>query len=96
MQCSLTGCLLSQYSKFCSEHLVFVDRRIGFGRTSWSPLGIALIQLSQFHHDQQYQILPAYAQGGIVLSRVFRSSTDASGSGDSIDSLSAIVGSGLS
>ena len=31
----------------------------------------------QFHRDEQYQILPAYAQDGIVLFRVFRGSTDA-------------------
>lgn len=32
---------------------------------------------SQFHRDQRYQILPAYAQDGIVFSRVFRGSADA-------------------
>lgn len=35
------------------------------------------VQISQFHRDQRYQILPAYAQDGIVLSRVFQGSTDA-------------------
>lgn len=34
--------------------------------------------MSKFHRDQRYQILPPYAQDGIVLSRVFRGSTDAS------------------
>lgn len=33
--------------------------------------------MSQFHSDERYQILSAYAQDGIVLSRVFRGSTDA-------------------
>jgi transposase len=32
----------------------------------------------RFHRGQRYQILPAYAQDGIVLSRVFQGSTDAS------------------
>lgn len=63
-------------------HLVYVDesgchKRIGFRQTGWSPCGRAPIQVSQFHRGQQYQILPAYAQDGIVLSRVFHSSTDA-------------------
>lgn len=34
------------------------------------------IQVSKFHRDRQYQILPAYAQDGIVLSRIFQGSTD--------------------
>lgn len=79
-------------SEFCSEHLVFVDetgcdRRIGLRRTGWSPLGVAPVQVSQFHRDQRYQILPAYAQDGVVLSRVFQGSTDASVFGDFIDQL---------
>jgi hypothetical protein len=35
------------------------------------------MQVPQFHRDQRYQILPAYAQDGIIFSRVFRGSTDA-------------------
>lgn len=70
-------------SDFQSHHLIYVDesgcdKRIGFRRTGWSPLGVAPVQVSKFHRDQRYQILPAYAQDGIVLSRVFRGSTDAS------------------
>lgn len=73
---------LHNLSDFQSYHLVYVDesgcdKRVGFRRTGWSPLGVALLQISQFHRDQQYQILPAYAQDGIVLSRIFRGSTDA-------------------
>lgn len=69
-------------SDFQSYHLVYVDepgcdKRVGFRRTGWSPLGVAPLQISQFHHDQRYQILPAYAQDGIVLSRIFRGSSDA-------------------
>jgi hypothetical protein len=36
------------------------------------------VQVSQFRRDQRYQILPTYTQDGIILSRVFRGSTDAS------------------
>lgn len=72
---------LHNLSDFQSYHLVYVDesgcdKRIGFRRTGWSPLGKAPVQISQFHRDQRYQILPAYAQDGIVLSRVFRGATD--------------------
>lgn len=69
-------------SDFQSYHLVCVDesecnKTAGFRRIGWSPLDVAPLQVSQFHRDQRYQILPAYAQYGIVLSRVFRGSTDA-------------------
>ncbi|KAJ5335727.1 uncharacterized protein N7506_005663 [Penicillium brevicompactum] len=69
-------------SVFQSYHLVYVDesgcdKRIGFRRTGWSPLGTAPSQAANFHRDQRYQILPAYFQDGILLSRVFQGSTDA-------------------
>ena len=76
-------------SEFCSEHLVFVDesgcdRRIGFRQTGWSPLGVAPVQVSQFHCDQRYQILPAYAQLALLSSAI------------SLNSFSTIVESGPS
>jgi hypothetical protein len=43
--------------------------------------------VSQFHRDERYQILPAYAQDGILLTRVFRGSTDAAVFEDFIDEL---------
>lgn len=69
-------------SEFCSYHLVYVDesgcdKRIGFRRTGWSPLGTTPVQVSKFHRNQRYQILPAYALDGVLLSRVFQGSTDA-------------------
>jgi transposase len=79
--------LRDEYSHFISDfksyHLVYVDesgcdKRIGFRRTGWSPLGVTPVQVSKFHRDQRYQILPAYSQDGIVFSRVFQGSTDAS------------------
>jgi transposase len=77
---------------FRSYHLVFVDesgcdKRIGFRRMGWSPLGMTPVQVSRFHRDQRYQILPAYAQDGIVLSRVFRGSTDTCAFEDFVDQL---------
>lgn len=69
-------------SDFSSYYLVYVDesgcdKRIGFRRTGWSPLGTSPTQVAMFHRDQRYQILPAYAQDGIILSQVFQGSTDA-------------------
>lgn len=72
---------LHNSSEIESYHLVNVDesgcdKRARFGRIGWSPSGVAPLQVSQFHRDQRHQILPAYAQDGIVLSRVFRSAAD--------------------
>ena len=83
---------LHKLSDFQSYHLVYVDesgcdKRVGFRRTGWSPLGVAPVQVSQFHRDERYQILPAYAQDGVVLSRVFRGSTDAAMFEDFVDQL---------
>ena len=73
---------LHTISSFRSYHLVYVDesgcdKRAGFRRTGWSPLGVTPVQISQFHRGQRYQILPAYAQDGVVFARVFQGSTDA-------------------
>ncbi|OQD72532.1 hypothetical protein PENANT_c242G05870, partial [Penicillium antarcticum] len=65
------------YTIYRNYHLIYVDERVGFRRTGWAPLGKAPLQVTQFHRDQRYQILPAYTQDGILLSRVFRGSTDA-------------------
>jgi len=72
---------LHDLSAFQSWQLVYVDesgcdKRIGFRRTGWSPLGVAPTQIARFHRDQRWQILPAYAQDGILLSRVYQGSTD--------------------
>lgn len=69
-------------SEFRSYQLVYVDesgcdKRIGFRRTGWSPLGVAPVQVAKCHRGQRYQILPAYTQDGILLSRVLIGSTDA-------------------
>jgi hypothetical protein len=73
---------LHYLSDFKSYHLVYVeesgcDKRVGFRRTGWAPRGTSPLQVTQFHRGQRYQILPAYAQDAIVLSRVFRGSMDA-------------------
>jgi transposase len=35
------------------------------------------VQKSSFHRDARHQILPAYAQDGILLARVYQGTTDA-------------------
>jgi transposase len=72
---------LHNLSTFRSYHLVYVDesgcdRRGGFRRSGWSPLGITPTQVARLQRGQRYQILPAYTQDGVLLSRVFRGSTD--------------------
>jgi hypothetical protein len=52
-----------------------------------SPFGIAPTKVATFRRDRGYQILPAYAQDGVVLSRVFQGSTDASVFEDFIEEL---------
>jgi len=88
---------LHNLSDFHSHQLVYVDesgcdQRISFRRTGWSPLGVAPTQIAQFRRERRYQILPAYAQDGIVLARVFQGSTDGSVFEDFIEQLLAHCG----
>jgi transposase len=88
---------LYNLSAFHSWQLIYVDesgcdKRIGFRRTGWSPLGVAPVQVAQFHRDRRYQIVPAYTQDGIILSRVHQGSTNNSGSEDFIEQLLAQCG----
>jgi transposase len=83
---------LHNLSEFRSYHLVYIDEsgcdnRIGFRRTGWSPSGVTPVQISRLHRDQRHQILPAYAQDGIMLARVFRGSTDTAVFEDFIEQL---------
>jgi transposase len=77
---------------FSSYHLVYVDesgcdKRIGFRRTGWSPLGITPVQIARYRRERRWQILPAYTQNGILLSRVFQGSTDGAAFEDCIEQL---------
>jgi transposase len=72
---------LHKLSSFRSHQLVYVDesgcdKRIGFRRTGWSPLGVAPVEIAQFHRDLRHQILPAYTQDGVLFLKVFQGSTD--------------------
>ena len=73
---------LRRLSEFSSYHLVYVDesgcdKRVGFRRAGWSPRETAPVQVAHFQRGDRYQILPAYAQDGIVFAQVFQGSTDA-------------------
>lgn len=72
---------LHNLSQFRSYHLVYVDesgcdKLIGFRKTGWSPFGVTPIQVAKLHRGQRYQILPAYTQDGILLSRVYPGATE--------------------
>ena len=83
---------LHKLSEFRSYQLVYIDesgcdKRIGFRRTGWSPLGVAPVEVARFHRDRRHQILPAYTQEGVLCSRVFKGSTDGAVFEDFIEQL---------
>jgi transposase len=83
---------LHNLSEFRSYHLVYVDesgcdKLIGFRKTGWSPFGVTPVQIAKLHRGRRYQILPAYSQDGILLSRVFQGTTEGDIFGDFIEQL---------
>ena len=68
------------------------DKRIGFRRTGWSPLGVTPVQVAQFQREKRIQILPAYTQDGILFARVFQESTDSTVFEDFIEQLLPFCG----
>jgi len=84
-------------SGFHSYQYIFVDesgcdKRIGFRRTGWSPLGVTPVQIARFQREQRYQILPAYTQDGVLLVRVFQGSTDSTVFEEYIEQLLPLMG----
>ena len=66
---------------FHAHHLVFVDesgtdKRDGYRRYGWAPLGVTPTQVALFQCEKRYQILPAYTQDGVILARSFHGTTD--------------------
>lgn len=45
------------------------------------------MQVAKFHRDQRHQILPAYTQDGVLLSRVYQGSTDGDVFADYVEQL---------
>lgn len=78
--------------EYNSYQLVYIDesgcdKRSGIRRTGWSPPGITPVERSKFLRGQRYQILPAYSQDGIVISHIYKGSTDAALFEDFIEQL---------
>jgi transposase len=72
-----------QIRTFQADQFVFIDesgtdRRIGFRKTAWSPLGVAPIQHQALSRGDRWQILPAYTLDGILAYDVYQGSTDSS------------------
>jgi DDE superfamily endonuclease len=79
-------------SSFRSYHLVYVDKsgcdkRIGFRRTGWSPPGVTPLQIARFCRGQRYQILLAYSQNSVLLTRVVQGPTNSDVFEDFIEQL---------
>lgn len=73
---------LHKLSGLRSYQLIFIDEsgcdmRAGNRTKGWSPRGVAPLQIARFSRGLRWQILPAYTQDGILYSRVFEGSTDA-------------------
>ena len=71
---------LHRISQYESHQLIFVDqsgcdRRAGHRRWRWSQKGSSPVKVTKFDRGKRWHILPAYAQDGIVLRRVYQGST---------------------
>jgi transposase len=72
---------LHRISQYKSYQHVFVDesgcdRRAGYRRWGWSPKRSSPVQITRFGRGKRWHILPAYAQDGIMLRRVYQESTN--------------------
>jgi transposase len=72
---------LHRISKYKSYQLLFVDEsgcngKGGQRRWGWSPKGSSPVEVTKFSRGKRWHILPAYAQDGILLRRVYQGSTD--------------------
>lgn len=79
-------------SSFRSYQLIYIDesgcdKRVGFRRTGWSPLGTTPVQIARYQREWRYQVLPAYTQDGVLLFRVFQGTTDSTVFEDYIEQL---------
>lgn len=67
---------LHRMSQYKSYQLVFVDEsgcdgRAGYRHWGWSPKGSSPVHITKFSRGKRWHILPAYAQDGIMLRRVY-------------------------
>src|SRR6185312_7343371 len=75
-----------------SYHLVFIDesgidKPCVFRRKGWAPKGTTPVQKARFQREGRVQILAAYTQRGVKLSRFFSGTTDKTTFEDFIDQL---------
>ncbi|KAF4474082.1 hypothetical protein CGGC5_v016850 [Colletotrichum fructicola Nara gc5] len=59
-------------ARLLPPHPLTSDRTV----SCWSPKGLAPVQKSWYGRERRRHILPAYAQDGVMLSRVYPGSTD--------------------
>ncbi|KAI9147403.1 transposase [Paramyrothecium foliicola] len=69
-------------SQYEANQLIFVDesgcdKKAGQRRRGWAPIGKTPVMVDALNRDKRYQILPAYAVDGILLTRIYTGSTDA-------------------
>src|SRR6478609_12152844 len=71
---------LRRLNEFETDQLIFIDEsrctnQIGRRKYGWAPHGVTPVVVEPFQPEQKYQILPAYTQDGILLSRVYPGAT---------------------
>ena len=93
----LRNLYLYNISSMTARQLVYIDesgcdKRDGFRRSGWAPLGVAPVQVARFGRGQRYHILPAYTQDGVLLARVFQGSTNATVFADFVEQLLPLCG----
>lgn len=64
-----------------------IDKPSVFRRKGWAPKGITPVQKARFQRESRVQILAAYTQQGLKLSRFFTGTTDKATFEDFIDQL---------
>jgi transposase len=72
---------LHRISQCKSYQLVFInesscDKRAGYHRWGWFLKRSSPVEITKFGYGKRWHILPAYAQDGILLRRVYQGSTE--------------------
>ncbi|KAJ6437639.1 protein kinase [Purpureocillium lavendulum] len=75
-----------------SYHMTFVDesgsdKREGHRRWGWADEDVTPVQRQEFSRGRRFQVLPAYTQDGILLSRIYPESTNSAIFEDFIEQL---------
>jgi hypothetical protein len=83
---------LDRVAALDASQLVFVDEsganeRMGFRRSTWSPLGVDAQSLTQLDRAERFQVLLAYTLQGVALDRVISPGEQADAFGRFIEDL---------